>query len=843
MHAAEQAWILEDRGDRFDRTIEWLLIALLTFMPLAFGAVAAWSEEIVIGLAAVICVVFALKVVLSQRALLVWTWAYVPLLIFILVALVQVVTLPVAWVRLISPQTVLLKTQLLGEISGLETTISNIQISFYPHATWHDLRLVLAGAAVFTVVANVFRRSEQILRLLWAIAIIGAGIAILALAQTAFGNGRIYWFVGSPHRAFSGPFVNHSHYAQFMNLSIGAALAVIFATLHRRFGGRSVTAERIARYFGAGEGKRVAVLLLIVALGAASVFVSLSRGGMISMMIAGVFTALVVSSRASLKGSGWIMALLALGAFACVLYVGFDAVYDRLGTLQDLSGAQAGRWQIVKDIAVAWTRFPVMGTGLGTHEVVYPMFDRSTTPALATHAENEYAQAAEETGVAGLVALIAFGTIVWSSYVRAVRTPRAPIHSAAYGLGFGLLAITIHSLSDFGQHLPANAFLSAIFCALLIRLPRVGLDTGAVADGIPAAGEFARRCGRGGIVLVVACVMFGAALFDADAARRAETCWAKVRRAERDMMKANWQAGDEEYVYLLNEARTAQQYQPSNVQYRYWLDVYRWHAISRVNDPNTPEVILSPQAREFADRIVEDLKQAVTLCPVFGPAWSVLGQLEYSVCGRRDEGVRHVLKGHQLAPCDPTTCLVAGTLYAERSDVEAAFLAWQRAVELDGRMFAEVSSSLVMLGRADLACKLAGDDANRLIRVEQTLRESGGDAGLVTEISDQIWRIFERECQEAGAPAWKFAWLAQKYRGDGRMDEAVQMYRRALALEYGQVSWRFHMAQMLADQGLVSAATDELRTCLRLRPQFDAALRLLESLSVRASTGKNPGPR
>lgn len=33
----------------FDKLIEWLLIALLAFMPFAFGAVEAWSEEVVIA--------------------------------------------------------------------------------------------------------------------------------------------------------------------------------------------------------------------------------------------------------------------------------------------------------------------------------------------------------------------------------------------------------------------------------------------------------------------------------------------------------------------------------------------------------------------------------------------------------------------------------------------------------------------------------------------------------------------------------------------------------------------------------------------------------------------------
>lgn len=74
---------------RFDKLIEWLLIALLAFMPFAFGAVEAWSEEVIIALAAAISIAFAAKLVFEPNARLVWSWAYVPVGLFILVAIVD----------------------------------------------------------------------------------------------------------------------------------------------------------------------------------------------------------------------------------------------------------------------------------------------------------------------------------------------------------------------------------------------------------------------------------------------------------------------------------------------------------------------------------------------------------------------------------------------------------------------------------------------------------------------------------------------------------------------------------------------------------------------------------
>jgi hypothetical protein len=473
MHRETELSLAEQMiAERFDRTIEVLLIALLAFMPLSFGAVHAWSEEIVVITVAAISLVFVLKLVFVRSVSFVWSPAYVFAGAFVFVAVLQLWPLPASLVGTLSPHTVVLRTDLLRDLPNAQEVLSAMPLSLYPHATCHDLRLVVAVAAVFVVVVNVYRRPDQIQRLLAAIAVIGGGIALVALAQDVAGNGMIYGFVPAQDQAHSGTFINHSHYSQFMNLSIGAALGLLLVMLHEVFAEQRVTPREVTDYFRSAEAKKAKLLLAMILLGVVTVFVSLSRGGMIATLIAAAFTTLVLSSQCSLRGRGWIIVLIALGAFSCVLWIGFDQVYDRLATLGDFQSAQCGRWQILKDITLAWTKFPVFGVGLGTHEVVYPMFDRSTIAALAVHAENEYAQAAEETGSVGLLSLILFGVVVWTQYARAVRNNSACIHFAAYGLGFGLLAILIQSLSDFGQHLPANAMLSAVCCGLLVTLGR-----------------------------------------------------------------------------------------------------------------------------------------------------------------------------------------------------------------------------------------------------------------------------------------------------------------------------------------------------------------------------------
>ncbi len=836
-------------AERLDRVIEILLITLLAFSPLALGVVHAWSEQVVIILTAAISLVFLARLVLTAGASFVWSWAYVPIGAFVLVVVLQLTPLPSPIVSAISSNTVTTKTELLADLPDSEQLLSSMTLSFYPNATRHDLRLVLAVAAVLIVVVNVYRQPERIKRLLTAIAAVGGAIALLALAQNVVGNGKIYWFVPTYDKAASGTFVNHSHYGQFMNLSMGAALGLLLVTLHEAFDQDRVTPASIAEYLSSPAGRMAKILIAMMMLGAATVFISLTRGGMISMLIAAAFTTLMLSWRLSLKGSGWIIVLLALGALICVLYVGFDQVYDRLATLRDLHGAQAGRWQVVKDIALAWTQFPLLGVGLGTHGVVYPMFDRSTTAALAMHAENEYAQTAEESGLAGLLALGCFAVIVWTRYGRNIRGTSSPIHSAAYGLGFGLLAILIHSLSDFGQHLPANAMLSAVYCGLLITLAHTDHPGNRYPRGLPRG----VAAGTGWLIILLGAVgVWGWALLGANSARIAEANWNKALVAEHQLEASDWRASRQAYEYLFTHATVAAQAESDNIYYQHWLGVYKWLSLTPYVDPNTTQ--LKPEALPWARQIVNELHQARPLCPTFGPLYCVVGEIEKLVLGDPN-GAEQIRKGYRLAPCDPTVCLVAARVDIEEGRTADAFAKLVRSVQLDESSFEQAALLCINdLDRADLALKLAGDEATRLVRIGSLLAsldrrlpeaattadalEASDHQELIEQARIKAFDQLKTMCEAPDAPASAHASLASLYHQQEDYEAAIRHYQRAVQLDYDQFYWHYTLAMLLAKVDRNDQAIHEVRVCLRIRPDYAPAKQLLGDLVVRPVTSQ-----
>ena len=175
--------------------------------------------------------------------------------------------------------------------------------------------------------------------------------------------------------------------------------------------------------------------------------------------------------------------------------------------------------------------------------------------------------------------------------------------------------------------------------------------------------------------------------------------------------------------------------------------------------------------------------------------------------------------------------------------MEASYAKLERAAHLDSRLFAEVARVYVdQVGRPDLALRIAGQNVGWLSQVAGILVQSEGHRALAEEIRVKVTELLKAGCREPDASAGALASLAGIYRSEGDKEKAIELYCRALAKEYGQVQWRFALATLLAEAGRIHEAIQEAKTCLRLRPGFTAAQKLVEDLSIlpEAIAGDNP---
>ena len=813
---------------RLDTVAECLMVALLAFAPFAFGTVDAWSEQVVVLLAGAMAACLALKCLLARPDGFTWSWMYLPLGLFLVLISVQLMPLPAGLLAVISPKTADLKRQLLSDLPGSQEQLRTMSVSLYPLATERALRLALCVAAVFTVAVNVYRRGEQVKRLLWAVTMVAATMVMLALAQNITNSDKIYWLVPTGGDiARGGAFLNRNNYCQFMNLSMGAALGLLMIRLAEEFRGRSLSLPGALNLLGDDKLRSSWFLLGVIVLAMATVFLSLSRAGMISLLIAWGLASFMLALIRRLDPWGWLMGAIAVVALVSVLYIGFDAIYDRLASLAQ-GDAYRERWQLAKETASAWATFPLLGSGLGTYEFVHPMFDGSDNVALALHAENEYVQILAETGLLGTVMVAAFlAGVVWAC-LRCLRRRMPEVRWAAVGLTTGLVAVAIHSFTDFGQRLPANACLTAAMCGLLVSMARKDWPK-MVPRREPGRQAVPIRIGAG-LCLVVVIGLATWAAMGSDASRRAEIHWHAAQRIDRQICAQNGPVSDADHGAAIAEMQRASQIEPANVLYRYQLGLYRWRSISRFVEEVTGSVFLADDALGHVGAITDDLDRSRALCPTFGPTYALAGQLKWSVLGQ-PEGAGLIRNACRLAPCDPLSHFAKGLLDAHEGRMRDSIVSFRRALLLQPSLCkAAANVYIYQVDRPDLAVDVARDNIWALIKIAGELQQNESHAVLASQARELAMDALRERCDREETDASELAYLADAYLSRRQYIQAGKYYRRALAKDCTQASWRLNFARALGGNGQNSQAIEQAYLCLELRPQMTAAKSLIREL-------------
>lgn len=826
-----------DPPDRFDLAIEAILVLLLAFMPLAFGGVEPWAQAIIFLLIGVAGLCLMLKLALRPGARIVRSWAYLPILLFLVVVGAQLLPLPAGVLKVVSPATVEIKTRLLADLPDAPRLLRTMTLSFYPHATRQTLRIVLTAAAVFTLVVNVYRRPEQVKRILIAITLIGALVALIALAQDFTRANAIYWdgafqpFGG--YRATSGPFVNYNNFSQYMNLSMGAALGllVLYFTEWR--------AEARHRFPEAHHdlvrrrGLVMAGLGAFILAGAFCIFFSGSRGGMMSLLVAMTLTTLLLASRRASGAAGWAlggaMVLISIG----VLYVGFDTVYARLGSLQNLQKASPMRWETNKDVWAMWPRFRIAGVGLGGHEMVYPMFARAPQPGLSEQLENDYLQLLEETGLLGAACFLLFLIAIAPHFVKALRRTERPRYAVIFGLGYGLIAVLIHSCTDFGQRLPANACLTAVFFGLIVNLGRRRSEPGAPAEPVAPPTPGARRLRWA--MLVPAFLLWGWMLLGSGRAALADAFAREARPMAQDLADHGWQGSDDEYKKLLARADDVCFVEPADVKARFFLANCRWHYVSRVYDETRTHILLSADQLNLTRQLVTDLRDARAVCPTFGPILCELGQIELFVF-KDPAGAGHIRTGYLLAPSHPVVCFVAGRLDAREKQWDASLEEFRRAIALAHPVGEILRVYVDEVDRPDLALRLINDNRGALMFLADMLDKSRMHSDVRDTAVARAQEILLLDAAREDASPDTLASVAAQLYKEKRYAAAIEKYRMALDSNEANPGWHYALALVLRDSGDIESAKREARISLRFSPGSAQATKLLEQLALMPST-------
>jgi O-antigen ligase len=402
--------------------------SLLSFGPLAFGAVEPWAILVMESCAALLFALWALRQFQNGDLRISNNPLFPPMLAFGVLIAVQLVT----------------------------------GISAYRWATSSSALLYCAYAILCFLVVQCLRRTRQVRTLAWAFSIYGFAVACFALVQSMSANGKLYW-LRTPRSGgwIYGPYVNHNHYAGLMELLVPVPLVL------------SLTRQV--------HGPRKRMAIVAAAVMASSIFLSGSRGGMMALAVQLSLLAAFTIRREKEKSR---KPMLAIAVFLAIMvgmlaWLGGGELTDRLASIhaearQELS--EGTRLAIDRDGLKMFASKPVLGWGLGVFPEVYPQFRSFYTNFFVNAAHNDYIQLLVETGILGFAIMLWYVVVLYRRALMKTKDWTSDTSGAvALAALLGCTGILVHSFVDFNLQIPANAALFYVLGVVAAMEPRFGI--------------------------------------------------------------------------------------------------------------------------------------------------------------------------------------------------------------------------------------------------------------------------------------------------------------------------------------------------------------------------------
>lgn len=439
-----------------NRALEIVLAVVLAGTALAFGGVQPVAYSLMeVALFAALLVLLVRGTWRGRLELWVPIW---PVLLAIWVGL-QIVPLPADLVRALEPARFRVPAVGVLRDSGWLT------LSIYPHATlltWMRLLAYLAGFIIAAFVFDSRKRRSLIVRTLIAIGIFEAAYGSF---QYLTGWQKIFAYRKEFYTEMAtGTYINHNHYAGVLELTLPFLVGSIFYYFqmwrdNRRRGllGRNQP--------GSSAGFQALVYAFLVVVMLVGLLFSRSRGGILGAIFSLFFIALLAQVRVRRKT--WLLGLFGflVVAVGYGLWIGLGPAltrFEELGLGTQEFGT-ATRLSFSRDALAIIRDYGWTGTGLGTFAVAFRHYQSAWVTYFVDHAHNDYVEFAVETGWVG--AALLFLPIVYLLIKMAVTflyDPRRYRPAVLLGCIGSVLAILIHSATDFNLQVPTNALIVAV---------------------------------------------------------------------------------------------------------------------------------------------------------------------------------------------------------------------------------------------------------------------------------------------------------------------------------------------------------------------------------------------
>jgi O-antigen ligase len=432
------------------RIVEWGLLCVTVFSVLAFGG----TEDFLFSLVPPVVFGLALLYVLAS-----WKQSSAPnvplavplFLAFLVVA--QIIPLP-GWFVLT-----------LRDAPVIEAR-DYMTLSLAPNATFLQLFRLLTYLTAFGLTVAVCQDSGARKRIVIGLVALATFESFYGLVQYLTGWQQIFGYVKQfSLQDASGTYINRNHFAGLLEMILPFCLAWSIG-VGREEGPGFEQEHRLAAQQDRQKAVFLAVLSLVMFV---AVIFSRSRMGILAVLVSvSVLVLVTVVSRRRWGFRALVLIVVVMGAIVTSIWIGIQPVVSRYEQVDsEFSIDDQGRVAIWRDTWQLVRLSPVVGTGLGTYTTVFPMVQTTRLSQFVNAAHNDYLQFVAEIGFVG--AGVLFGSIFWllvSSFRRGLQRPQGFGTVISLGGAGSIIAIAIHSLTDFNLQIPANALVFSIVLGL-----------------------------------------------------------------------------------------------------------------------------------------------------------------------------------------------------------------------------------------------------------------------------------------------------------------------------------------------------------------------------------------
>lgn len=662
-----------------------------------------------------------------------------------LLSAIQLVPLPESIVAVVSPARAAWHRELQPdrlEVVPGEPTASprpaSLTLTADPSATRTFLARVLGVLLAYAAARNWLASRTSFRRLAWVLAGNGAALAVFALVHLfSAPRGVLFWSVPVEGDGGFGPFVCRNHFPDYVALCAGLGIGLLFG----RTGSKSHAPADLLTARNLGLIAMTGVVLV-------SIPFSLSRGGVLSVIVAGAAAWLLTRTgkRDRAGGAGKLALAAAVGVGALIaVWLGAELVEERFATLGS-GAALDSRLPLWRDAARLVPDFWPTGTGAGTFVWVEPTVRTGGQASFYyENAHNEYLEALVEGGVLrlGLTLLLAGGTlvVVGRGYWRRRDRSVGPLLLGAW---FGLAAVAVHAAGDFGVHMPAIAVAVAVVAGFAVaaatdeqfvppkgRAGRSGAADPASVDepGWTARGPAAIACG---LVPVLAALLVALDAHTRDRAARLQIAGELAYRDADDPDRLAKRA-------MFYDARAAVRPDDPDALF----EAAQAHLDAAIADTWAPGAGLAGGGAGFvavperfpqpvldrhvypALRLLRAARSANPLAPK--PHSRLALYAEYFASA--EPAAVHFARAKRLLPTDPDLWYAAGREAFRRGDEPAAWADWKRSVGLSPRHLKPiVMAAHGKLSPADLRARVLPDEPVALMAAADVLFPDRGSA-------------------------------------------------------------------------------------------------------------------